>query len=135
MATENTPAKTNPIPANDEWTVVSEGSSAPETKIVMENKGDSFTGIYLGMRTIPSPTGEYQQARWEIEGHGICFMNANWSLRQGLTKVRVRTMTRITLSDFQDTGQESLMSVYEVAVKGSVTPSANGRLPFITTAK
>lgn len=125
MATEKT---TPEIPQNDEWTVVSEGSSAPETKIVMENKGDSFTGLYLGMRTIPSPSGEYQQARWEnVEGAvGICFMNANWSLRQGLSKVRVRTETRITLADFQDTGQESLMSVYEVAVKGSPAASAKG---------
>lgn len=124
MATDKTTENT--VPANDEWTVVSEGQSAPETKIVMENKGDSFVGLYLGMRTIPSPSGDYQQARWDIPDVGICFMNANWSLRQGLAKVRIRTLTRITLADFQDTGQESLMSVYEIAVKGAPAPSAKG---------
>jgi hypothetical protein len=56
-------------------------------------------------------------------------MNANWSLRQGLAKVRIRSEVRITRTGTQDTGQESLMVIYEVAVKG--TPAASARGLFV----
>lgn len=130
MATEKTPEVTS---QNDGWTTVSDGAAEPETKIVMENINDQFVGLYLGMRTIGTGENAYQQARWEVEGQGVCFMNANWSLREGLSKVRARTVTRVTLTDFQDTGKESLMSVYKVEIKG--TPVASARSTFLTSAK
>jgi len=123
MATDK---NTDTTPQNDEWTVVSEALSEPETKIVMDDDGDEFTGLYLGMREIPSPSGAYQQARFDVPEVGICFMNANWSLRQGLTKVRVRSEVRIRRTGTQDTGQESPMVIYEVAVKGTPAASARG---------
>jgi hypothetical protein len=57
MATDKTPAQAQ----NDGWTVVSEATSAPETKIVMDNDGDQFTGTYLGMREIQGEGKPYQR--------------------------------------------------------------------------
>lgn len=101
-------------PQADEWSMVSDGSSEPETKIVMEKIGDAFVGDrYLGMRTVPSADGNYQQARWQ-NGDEIFFMNANYSLREGLKNVRIGSKTRVTWVDELDTGQPSPMRVYSV---------------------
>jgi hypothetical protein len=108
---------------DDGFTTVSEGNAEPETKIVMEAIGDNFTGIYLGMRDMPANENGagYQQARFEAEdGSGeIYFVNANYSLRDGLKTVRKGTVTRFTWTDELDTGNANPMRVYKIETKRS----------------
>lgn len=118
------------VAPKDEWTVVSEGTAVAETKMVFESFGDCFVGTYLGMREIPSPEGAYYQARFEADGEKY-FTNANYSLRDGLSKVRNGSRVRVTLTDEQDTGMENAMRVYRVEVsrqmsaRSPIRPSHN----------
>jgi hypothetical protein len=112
--------KTTPV---DEFVMVSDGSAEPETKMVFEVFGDQFTGIYLGMRNIPSADGGYQQARFEKDGETF-FTNANFSIRDGLKSVRNGAKVRLTYVNDLDTGQASPMRVYTVEV-ARVTRSAS----------
>lgn len=98
-----------------DFTTVSSGEVIPETKIVFDTIDDSFTGKYLGMRTVPNAEGNYQQARFENDGE-IYFVNANHSLREGLAKVRTGSVTRITYTDDLDTGQPQPMRIFKVEV-------------------
>jgi hypothetical protein len=101
---------------DDEFTIVSDGTQEPETKVVFEVIGDTFTGDdYLGMRTVPSPDGNYQQARFK-NGEDIYFLNANHSLREGLKTVRIHSRVRLTWTDELDTGQAQPMRVFMVEV-------------------
>jgi hypothetical protein len=101
---------------DDGFVTVSDGQAEQETKIVIDTLGDSFTGKYLGMRDIPTANGSYQQARFELDGD-IYFVNANYSLRDGLSKVRTGTVTRFTWTDELDTGQEMPMRIFKVETK------------------
>jgi hypothetical protein len=134
-------ADTNPTPATtkatnapvDEWTTVAEGTAEPEIKIVLERMGEFFAGTFLGFREMPSnDQGKgYKQARFdEFDGADnptdVYFMNANYSLVEGLKNVRPGTRTRITWTDELDTGQKNLMRVYKVetARRGAVRRSS-----------
>jgi hypothetical protein len=104
-----------------QWKTVSGDDDVEETKIVFDTIGDSFTGIYLGQRTIePSDPTErpYSQARFENED-GIFFTNMGFSLRKGLKDVRVGKLVRVTFSSEMDTGQDSPMKVFKVEVAAS----------------
>jgi hypothetical protein len=114
MASENTPAKAT-APADDGFVTVSDGEIVPETKIVFDTFGDKFTGVYLGMREVPSNDGGYKQARFQVDGE-IYFTNANHSLREGLKSVRNGTTTRITYTSDLDTGMAQPMRVFMVEV-------------------
>jgi hypothetical protein len=104
------------VPQDDEFVTVSDGAAEPETKVVFEVLGDSFTGDdYLGLRTVPSPEGSYQQARFK-NGDETFFVNANHSLREGLRTVRQHSRVRITWVDELDTGQAQPMRVFKVEV-------------------
>lgn len=106
----------NPTNAPEyEFVTVSDGSIEQDNKIILEEIGENFTGKYLGMRSVGSENGSYQQARWIVENETY-FMNANYSLREGLKGVRIGTITRITKADLMDTGQENPMVVYKVEV-------------------
>jgi hypothetical protein len=96
-----------------DFTTVSSGEIIPETKIVFDTIGDVFMGRYLGMREVPSNEGSFKQARFEFEDD-IYFVNANHSLREGLSTVRLGTVTRITYTDDLDTGQAQPMRVFKV---------------------
>src|ERR1039458_143637 len=102
----------------DDFVMVSDGQVTPETKIVFEVIGDSFTGMYLGMRSMNNPDGNYQQARFEKDGE-IFFVNANHSLKDGLKTVRNGAKTRITYANDLDTGQALPMRIYTVEVSRS----------------
>jgi len=107
------------VQQEDEFVTVSEELSEPETKIVFEDINDSFTGLYLGMRSVPSENGSYSQARFQgigDESEIVFFVNANWSLREGLRNVPRNAKTRITFVSEQDTGQAQPMRVYRVEV-------------------
>jgi hypothetical protein len=101
---------------DNEFVTVSDGQAEAETKVVFEVVGDSFTGDdYLGMRTIPTENGSYQQARFK-NGDEIFFINANYSLRDGLKTVRIHSRVRMTWTDELDTGQELPMRIFKVEV-------------------
>jgi hypothetical protein len=121
MADANPAAK--PVSDPIQWNTISEGNAEPETKIVMEEIGDKFRGIYLGMRQMPANENGagYQQARFEgvdnsgINGTGeVYFINANYSLRDGLKTVRTGTLTQFEWVDELDTGQSQPMRVFRV---------------------
>lgn len=100
----------------DEFVMVSDGAATePETKIVMDIIGDEFIGTYIGMREISNDGGTFKQARFEKDGETY-FMNANYSLKEGLRTVRNGTKTRIRYANDLDTGQASPMRVYTVEV-------------------
>lgn len=119
MATEKTSA------ANDtEWVAVNESASEPEIKLIFEEFGDEFEGIYLGMRTIPSQDGGYSQARFKGDDSVTYFCNANYSLKDALSKVRANSRVKVRYDSDLDTGQESPMRIFLVFVaktKGGVT--------------
>lgn len=119
------------------WTTVTDGAAAsqqdPEVKIVFEEHGDSFSGEFLGYRNLTDrESGQrYKQARFRAEDDGaICFTRANHSMQEGLDRVPIGTMTKVTYVDDLDTGQASPMRCYTVQTRGSAaTPSidAGGR--------
>src|ERR1039457_3404666 len=94
----------------DDFVMVSDGQVTPETKIVFEVIGDSFTGMYLGMRSMNNPDGSYQQARFEKDGE-IFFVNANHSLKDGLKTVRNGTKTRITYANDRATAEAARVQI------------------------
>lgn len=107
---------TNPATDDEDFVVVSNGEvPEPETKLAVEEIGDQFTGEYLGTRKLDNESGGYTQARFKIEGD-VYFMNANYSLRQGLSTVRSGQRVRITYMADVDTGQITPMRVYQVEV-------------------
>lgn len=108
------------------WTTVSDSSAQePETKIVFDQIGDEFTGIYLGTRQVePADITErpYTQARFQgVTEDGertdtVYFTNMGHSLRQGLREVRTGSLVRITYTDDLDTGQASPMKGFRIEV-------------------
>jgi hypothetical protein len=105
--------KTTPV-TEDEFTVVSDpNQTVQENKLSFDTLGEQWIADkYLGMRDM----GMYKQARFE-KGGEIYFINANYSLRDGLKNVRTGTgPVRLTFSDEVDTGQENMMRVYIVEV-------------------
>lgn len=108
---------------NTEFVMVSDGAQTePETKIVFDTFGDTFTGTYLGMRSITNDQGSYQQARFQTDD-GIFFTNANYSLKEGLKSVRTGTITRVTFVNDLDTGQASPMRIFTIEVSRKRTVS------------
>jgi hypothetical protein len=108
----------------EEFVTVSTGEVKPETKIIFDTKGDSFTGIFLGMRQMDNPEGSYQQARFENNGE-IYFVNANFNLRDGLKNVRAGSKVRVTYTNDLDTGQVKPMRCFKVEVARKQTVSHN----------
>jgi hypothetical protein len=105
-----------------DWTTVSDGTEEQiqETKIVFEEIGDEFIGYYLGLREIRDRSSQqfYQQARFrDPETDEICYMRANHSLKEGLAKVTIGSLTKVNYVDDVDTGQASPMRSFSVAVK------------------
>lgn len=104
-------------PETEEWVTVSDQSAlSQEIKMVFEVIGDEFVGIWEGFRTIPSPDGGFKQARFSDEGGETYFVNANYSLADGLANVRLKSKVRITYIADLDTGQANPMRVYKVDV-------------------
>lgn len=117
---------TTPVPDDDDFVVVSNGEvPEPESKLFMDEIGDQFTGKFLGFRKLDNDAGGYTQARFEIDGV-VYFMNANYSLRQGMVNVRAGMRVRITYTADAETGQMTPMRVFqvEVARSAAVTKSA-----------
>jgi hypothetical protein len=104
----------------DDFVTVSEGTAEPEIKIVFDTIGDSFTGTYLGSRTMDNQDGSYIQYRFEKDNE-IYFVNANYNLRQGFKTVRAGSKVRITYTDDLDTGQASPMRCFKVEVARKTT--------------
>lgn len=111
MATD----KTTPVTVDDGFVTVSDGEIVPETKVVFDTINDQFTGVYLGMREVPSNDGSYKQARFELNGE-VYFVNANHSLREGLKTVRNGSTVRLTYTSDLDTGMAQPMRVFKVEV-------------------
>lgn len=101
----------------DEFTVVADGSAEPESKVAFDTIGDEFIGTFLGTRTIPNADGSYVQYRFKQDGtNEICFINANYNLREGMQNVRAGTKVRIRYVSDVDTGMAQPMRTFEVAV-------------------
>lgn len=116
MATQN--------PVEDEFVQISEEITEPETKIVFDTIGDQFTGIYLGMRQQEN----YQQARFQsVDNDEVFFVNANYSLRNGLKNARPGQKVRITFTSETDTGQPNPMRNFTVEVARPKTGVTNVR--------
>lgn len=107
------------------WKTVSDPAQTDEeTKIVFDTIGDEFIGTYLGMREVDGgENGKYKQARFKANDE-LYFVNANYSLRQGLKDVRIGSLARIEFTSEQDTGQASPMRVFTVQV-GTRKPGAS----------
>jgi hypothetical protein len=108
--------------SDSDWTTVSDGTEEQiqETKIVFEEINDEFVGYYLGLREIRDRSSQqfYQQARFrDPDTDEICYMRANHSLKEGLAKVTIGSLTKVTYVDDVDTGQASPMRSFSVAVK------------------
>lgn len=113
----------------DNWTAVSDGSVEQEVKIVFEEIGDEFTGEYLGLRELKDrDTGNvYFQARFrDPETSEIVFCRANWSLKEGLEKVRIGGTCKVIYSDDVDTGRESPMRAFTVMIPQGQAPATSG---------
>jgi hypothetical protein len=105
----------NPTSQEDEFVVVSDGESEPETKIVFDTIGDQFTGEWLGFRHMDNDSGGYQQARFMLDNE-VYFTNANYSLRNGLKDVRIGAKVRVTFTSETDTGQRNPMRNFTIEV-------------------
>jgi hypothetical protein len=113
-----------------EWTTVSDGTEAPEpeVKIVFEEHGDEFIGEFLGYRHLTDrESGQsYTQARFRDDGGEICYTRANHSMKEGLDRVSIGSMTRIVYVDDVDTGMASPMRAFTVQTAGrAATAIAN----------
>lgn len=109
--------------AKDEWTTVSDGTveQGPETKIVFEEFGDEFIGEFFGYRHLTDrESGQsYTQARFRDQETGeICYTRANHSMKEGLDRVPVGSITRIVYVSDTDTGMPSPMRTFTVQIKG-----------------
>jgi hypothetical protein len=105
-------------PEDDDFIVVSNGEvPEPETKLLVDEIGDQFTGKYLGTRRLDNDQGGYTQMRFEINGE-VYFINANYSLRTGMANVTKGSRVRITYMADADTGQMTPMRVFQVEVAG-----------------
>lgn len=109
-----------------QWKTVSEEGSEEETKIVFDSMGDSFVGKFLGTRQIDNADGNYTQARFEANGE-VYFTNLGYSLRRGLSNVRVGSLVRVTWTDEQDTGQASPMRIFRVEVGSAPRGATAGK--------
>jgi hypothetical protein len=113
------------IATDDDFVIVSSGEAPEEeNKLFIEEIGDQFTGQYLGMRLLDNDSGGYRQARFKIDGV-IWFMNANYSLRDGLQKVKAGERVRITYTANVDTGQATPMRLFQVEVARRVQPTSS----------
>lgn len=104
MATRNTS-----VNDDDTWTDVPD-----DKQIILENIGDTFTGVYLGMEPVNYSSGNAGKiAHFEIDGTP-CFINAGRDLQRKLEKVPLKALTRVTWTDNLDTGQDTPMRVFKV---------------------
>jgi hypothetical protein len=101
-----------------QWSTVQDGTDeGEETKIIFDSIGDEFIGKYLGPRVLEDENGRsYTQLRFEVEGDGIYFTNAGFSLRQAFRSIRPGTLVRVEFSSETDTGRESAMKSFTVQV-------------------
>lgn len=123
------------------FTTVSSGAAeaqVPETKIVFEEINDEFTGFFLGYRELRDRITQqpYTQARFkDPETDEICYTRANNSMKEGLDKVNIGELTRITYTDDVDTGMPSPMRSFTVEVNrsrtlvGNVSGTSDGSRP------
>lgn len=106
-----------------QWdTVSAPEQTKPQSKIVFDTVGDEFTGTYKGLREIPSQEGNYIQYIFEKDGDEF-FTNSNYSMREGMAKVRRGSLVRLTFTDEMDTGQASLMKLFRVEVGRAPRPT------------
>jgi hypothetical protein len=115
---------------SEEWTSVNDGTVAadPEVKIVFEEIGDVFVGEFLGYRhlTDRETSQNYTQARFrDPDTQEICYTRANHSMREGLDRVPIGSMTRIAYVDDVDTGMPSPMRAFSVDMKGKPAATAS----------
>lgn len=114
----------------DEWTTVSDGSveSEPEVKIVFEEFGDEYTGIFLGYRNLTDRSSgqSYKQARFQdpTPEATICYTRANHSMQEGLDRVPIGSLTRLIYVSDTDTGMPSPMRTFTVQTKGRAAVAA-----------
>jgi hypothetical protein len=106
-----------------EWVVVSE-DDIEETKIVFDTIGDSFTGVYLGLRKIENEEGNFTQHRFAV-GEDRYFTNGNHSMNTGLSQVSKGSLVRVTWTGERDTGRPDPMRVFRV--EKSKTRIARGK--------
>lgn len=119
----------------DEWTTVSDGNAEqePEVKIVFEEHGDEYIGIFLGYREIRDRETQqyYTQARFQDpdETGAICYTRANHSMKEGLDRVPIGSLTRVVYATDTDTGMPSPMRTFTVQTKGraAITQPAAGQ--------
>lgn len=116
--------------ANDGWTTVSDGTAQPEpeTKIIFEEIGDEFVGEFLGYRHLTDrESGQnYSQARFrDTETNEICYTRANHSMKEGLDRVAIGSLTKIIYVSDTDTGMPSPMRTFTVQSKGRPVSDGN----------
>lgn len=97
-----------------QWRTVSE-EEHDETKIHFENWGDEFIGTYKGNRKVENENGKFTQFLFEHNGIHY-FVNGNWNLVQGMSKVPIGALTRLRYIADKDTGQQTPMKLYKVDV-------------------
>lgn len=96
--------------SDDEWTDV-----VTESQIVFDTIGDTFTGIFIGWS---ETDGGIAQAHFK-NGDGEFFTNCGWSLKQQLKAVKKGSLTKLTFTSEQDTGQPSPMRIFRVQYKAA----------------
>lgn len=97
-----------------QWQTVSE-EDVEEGKFTFDIMGDQFMGTYHSLRIVDGAEGKFTQYRFERDG-SMYFINAGWSLQQGMSKVRKGQQVRITWTGERDTGQPTPMRVFRVDV-------------------
>jgi hypothetical protein len=123
---------------DSQWQTVSAPDEQPEEiKFVFEGYGDALTGTYLGLRELKDRETQrpYYQARFRDEDNDIVFTRANASMLEGLERVRIGTMTRVTYTSDKDTGQASPMRMFKVETTTDGNPAAPAKGGYGRTVK
>jgi hypothetical protein len=97
-----------------QWRQVSD-DDVEETKVTFDNMNEPFVGTYRGSRIIENENGKFTQYLFE-HNELRYFINAGWSLIQGMRKVLVGQTCRITWINNRDTGMDTPMRVMRVDV-------------------
>lgn len=109
-----------------QWATVSE-DDVDEEKFTFDVLGDQFIGDYIGVRIVDGTDGKITQFRFTA-AERFYFINAGWSLIQGMSNVRKGMRVRITWTGERDTGQPSKMRLFRVDVS-KVKPTSPAPLP------
>lgn len=96
--------------SDDGWTDV-----VTESQIVFDTIGDTFTGIFVGWS---ETDGGIAQAHFRNDD-GEFFTNCGWSLKQQLKAVKKGSLTKLTFTSEQDTGQPSPMRIFRVQYRAA----------------